>query len=496
MAAAAPGLAVDRPSQDGKRGHAVTNDPSTMTAPLRDIPPVHRFTTDPVVAAYAPLLGPGTVRACVQAVLEREREARANGCRPRSFEQLRSAVLEELARAHSAGLLRVINGTGVLVHTNFGRAPLAAAALREATKMGTGYTNLEYDLVAGARGNRYDRVAAQLCELSGAEAALVVNNCAAAVLLVLDTFARDREVVVSRGELIEIGGGFRLPDVLAKSGARLVEVGTTNKTYLHDYRNAWTERTAIFMRSHPSNYRVVGFTAAVATKDLAALAHELHVLAFEDLGSGALVDLAAFGLEHEPTVAEEVAAGMDVVAVSGDKMLGGPQCGILCGRREVIDRLKRNPLLRALRVDKLTLAALSATLRLYLEPGRLGDIPLYAMLGTPVAALRERAARICATLAGAESRCGLRCEPCDSEATTGGGTLPLSHIPSAGIAVRAAALSPDELARRLRNRRPPLVCRVEETHIIIDLRTVLPEEDAEVAAALHTVTADTGGDAA
>jgi L-seryl-tRNA(Ser) seleniumtransferase len=454
---------------------------------MREIPAVHRFTTDRAVASYDGLLGHATVRSIVQKILDEARAAASAGAAIPTFEVMRNAVLDQLATHELSDLVQVINGTGVLLHTNFGRAPLAQVALENASRLGAGYTNLEYDLEKGTRGSRYERVALQLCELSGAQAALVVNNCAAAVLLVLDTFARDREVVVSRGQLIEIGGGFRLPDVLRKSGAQLVEVGTTNKTYPRDYRTAWSERTAIFMRSHPSNYRIVGFTADVDSKTLATLAKELGVISFEDLGSGAFVNLEDFGLPHEPTVREEIAAGIDIVAVSGDKLCGGPQCGIICGSASLIDALKRNALLRALRVDKLILAALSATLRLYLEPALLLEIPLFAMLKTPVEQLRERARAICdavqSKLGGGNPR-SLKLSVRDTEATTGGGTLPLGLLPSAGVAVRFEAQSPDNIEERLRRHSPPIIGRVEQTAFIIDLRTVQPADDALVVQAL------------
>jgi L-seryl-tRNA(Ser) seleniumtransferase len=453
-----------------------------MKTPLREVPPVHRFTTDPIVAIYDGVLGRGTVRSCVQVVLDEARTVARDGSSIASFEDLRTAVLERLAVAQASGLMRVINGTGVLLHTNFGRAPLASTALARASELGSGYTNLEYDLAAGKRGSRYERVSGQLCELSGAQATLVVNNCAAAVLLVLDTFARDREVVVSRGQLIEIGGGFRLPDVLRKSGAKLVEVGTTNKTYPLDYRNAWTPQTALLMRTHPSNYRIEGFTAEVDAATMASLAKELGVISFEDLGSGALVDLTQFGLPHEPTVAQEIAAGMDIVAVSGDKLLGGPQCGIIFGKADLLDTIKRNPLLRALRVDKLTLGALSATLALYLEPDRLSEIPLFAMLSTSVDTLRQRAAAIC--LALRERKAGLRVEPCATESATGGGTLPTARIPSAGIAISDKDRTPDSIAAQLRKHKPPVIGRIEDAAFIIDLRTVSPDEDQVLVEAL------------
>jgi len=443
---------------------------------MRDIPAVHRFTTDPAIATYAPLIGRGAVRSHIQDVLD---EARSGGGET-AFDALRERVLARLAAAQTQGLVGVINGSGVLLHTNFGRAPLSDAALEAVRELGSGYTNLEYDLESGERGSRYDRVTSLLCEVSGAQAALVVNNCAAAVLLVLDTFARGREVVISRGQLIEIGGGFRLPDVLAKSGAILVEVGTTNKTYVHDYRNAWNPNTALFMRTHPSNFRISGFTADVSAAALGALARELEVISFEDLGSGALVDLTPFGLPAEPTLAEAIAAGFDLVAVSGDKLLGGPQCGIIAGRADLIAALKRNPLLRALRVDKMTLAALGATLASYAQ-GRLTGVPLYAMLALTQDVLLERARRLIETVR--TRRPSLRIAPLRTSATTGGGTLPDVAIPSAGVAVTWEA-GPDPFAARLRRGRPPVVGRIEGDRFIVDLRAVRESELEPLANAI------------
>ena len=443
---------------------------------MRDIPAVHRFTTDPAIATYAPLIGRGAVRSHVQAVLD---EARASADET-AFDALRERVLARLASAQTQGLMRVVNGSGVLLHTNFGRAPLSDAALAAVRDFGAGYTNLEYDVESGERGSRYDRIASLLCDVSGAQGALVVNNCAAAVLLVLDTFARGREVVVSRGQLIEIGGGFRLPEVLAKSGAILVEVGTTNKTYVRDYRNAWNPNTAMFMRTHLSNFRVSGFTAGVSAATLAALARELEVISFEDLGSGALIDLAPFGLPNEPTLSGAIDAGLDLVAVSGDKLLGGPQCGIIAGRADLIATLKRNPLLRALRVDKTTLAALGATLSAYVE-GKLTDVPLYAMLALTQDALLDRAARLSEAVQA--RRPSLRVAPIRTSATTGGGTLPDVDIPSAGVAVIWEAGS-DAFAARLRRGRPPVIGRIEGERFIVDLRTVRESELETLAAAL------------
>ncbi|MDQ6781241.1 MAG: L-seryl-tRNA(Sec) selenium transferase [Candidatus Eremiobacteraeota bacterium] len=453
-----------------------------MRTPQREIPAVHRFTSDPRIAAYDVLLGRERVRACVHKVLDAARTAAVAGEAFAGYDNLRDQVVVELVQAQACGLIRLLNGTGVLLHTNFGRAPLAAAALAAAAELGQGYSNLEYDLTAGERGSRYERVDDQLRQLTGAEQTLVVNNCAAAIMLVLDTFAHEREVVVSRGELIEIGGGFRLPDVLRKSGARLVEVGTTNKTYPSDYRAAVTPHTAMFLRTHPSNFRISGFTAEVGSRELAALARQAGVISVEDLGSGALVDLAPFGLPHEPTVADEVAAGLDLVAFSGDKLLAGPQCGIIAGRSDLVTALKRNPLLRALRVDKLTLAALGATLGLYLQPDRLRDIPLYAMLYASPDALRARARALCDRLSSPSLRV------CETQSATGGGTLPLTRIPSAGIAIDVDGTPALQVAQRLREQRPPLVGRIEDRALIIDLRSIAPEEDPLVLHALSCIS--------
>jgi L-seryl-tRNA(Ser) seleniumtransferase len=452
----------------------------------RGIPAVHRFTADPDLAAFNAVLGRDAVRTTVQRVLD-EARARVDATSALPDEAtLKLHMLGLLATSETAGLLRIINGTGVILHTNFGRAPLAPAALAAMSELGGGYTNLEFDLTAGKRGSRYERVAAQLRELTGAQASLVVNNCAAAVVLVLDTFANGRDVVVSRGQLVEIGGGFRLPDVLRKSGARLVEVGTTNKTYPSDYRDAWSPSTAMFMRTHPSNYRVEGFTAEVSAQALAALAKELDVLSFEDLGSGALIDFAPFGLPHEPTVAQEIAAGMDLVAVSGDKLLGGPQCGVVCGRADLIARMRANPLLRALRTDKTTIAALSATLALYLEPDRLREVPLIAMLTTDGDALFARAAAMCVALNGSGGQTRFR--PIRTAATTGGGTMPSAEIPSAGVAATPHETSPQDFAARLCAHRPPVIGRVQDADFIVDLRTVRDDEDADLCAALLACT--------
>jgi len=381
-----------------------------------------------------------------------------------------------LARESRDGLVPVLNGSGIVLHTNLGRAPLAAEALAAMNAVAGGYSNLEYDLDAGERGSRYARVSTLLRTVSGAEDALVVNNCAAAVLLILDTYARGREVIVARNQLIEIGGGFRLPDVLARSGATLVEVGATNKVYLRDIERALTAQTALLLRSHPSNYRIEGFTADVAPAELAALGKRVGVPTVEDLGTGALVDLAAYGLPHERTVREAVADGIDLVAFSGDKLLGGPQAGIIVGRAAPIARLRANPLLRALRVDKATLAALGATLQLSLREEDRSRIPFYAMIGTPLDVLRSRALALAAKLGAL----GIDARVDPAIGYVGGGSLPLAELPSIALAVRPRTGDANTLAARYRAGSPPLIARSEGDRVAVDLRTIPAERDGEL----------------
>lgn len=442
---------------------------------LRGIPPVHRFLSEPRIAAYEALLGKEHVKGRIAQTLE---AARLAGVAP--FEELCAEVLRKLERSAFDMLVPVINGTGILLHTNLGRAPLAAAAFEAMRSAGSGYSNLEYDVSEGRRGSRYARATSLLQSVTGAEDALVVNNCAAAVLLILDTFAKGREVVVSRNQLIEIGGGFRLPDVLERSGARLVEVGATNKVYLKDYERALTPDTALLLRSHPSNYRITGFTHDVEGKELVALGKRTGIPVVEDLGSGALVDLMEYHLPHERTVQETVAEGIDLVAFSGDKMLGGPQAGIIVGSSVLIARLRTNPLLRALRVDKLTLAALAQTLRLYLSPQTRTQIPFFAMLGASLDELRTRAQRYVDAIPG--------CSIIESSAYVGGGSLPESALPSIAV-----ALSPrggaDAAAQALRRAPTPIVGRIDEGRLLLELRTIFPADDERVIAALQALAA-------
>ncbi|MGH7707897.1 MAG: L-seryl-tRNA(Sec) selenium transferase [Vulcanimicrobiaceae bacterium] len=449
---------------------------------LRDLPAVNGFLAEPRIAGFLASFGSTAVKAAVDGVLEATRRAAlgGGGAIP-PFETLVAAVEGRLLRAQTQGLIEVINATGILLHTNLGRAPLADEALDAMRRIGHGYSNLEFDLDSGARGSRYERLGTLLRATTGADDSLVVNNCAAAILLILDTFAKGREVVVARNQLIEIGGGFRLPDVLARSGATLVEVGATNRVYLRDFERALTAQTALLLRSHPSNYRIDGFTAEVAGADLAALARRAGVPSVEDLGGGVLVDLETYGLPHERTVQEAVADGIDLIAFSGDKLLGGLQAGIIVGKRARIARMRANPLLRALRVDKTTIAGLAATLQLYLSADGIARIPFYAMLGASIASLRERAERLCASIEFPAARLTV----VETAGRAGGGSLPVTAIPSIGLAIEAVPRNPNAIAAALRAHRPPVIARALDRSVVLDLRTVPPDRDAELAASIR-----------
>ncbi len=390
-----------------------------------------------------------------------------------------AAGVEESLRVCATPSLRaVINGTGVILHTNLGRAPLADSALDAMASVARGYANLEYDLDSGSRGSRYDHCTALLRELTGASAALVSNNGAAALVLALRTIAFGRTVLVSRGELVEIGGGFRIPEILESSGAVLIEVGSTNRTRLEDYRvAAGTSDPAMFLKVHRSNFRITGFTEEASLEELAGLGAELGVPVVHDLGSGLLVDPEHLGLPAEPRPTESLAAGADIVAFSGDKLLGGPQAGILLGRAEWIAEMRKNPLCRAIRVDKTTLAGLEATLQLYRDPGTaLREIPVLAMLSASPQDLRDRADTLVTNL----SSIGITSEAMEMSSVVGGGTFPGVELESCGLRVQPREDGPDPLASRLRGAAVPLVGRVEDGSFWVDLRTVLPWQDSVV----------------
>lgn len=393
------------------------------------------------------------------------------------------AVRQELLQRTRPSLVGVINATGIILHTNLGRAPLASEAFAAIKAAAQGYCNLEIDLEEGGRGSRYSHVEEILCRLTGAEAAIVVNNCAAAVLLSLTALAKGSEVVVSRGELIEIGGSFRMPDVIAQSGARMVEVGTTNKTRITDYENAINEHTRVILKSHSSNYRIIGFCAAAQRNELAGLANEKGLTFMEDLGSGTLVDLRRYGLPHEPTVQECLRAGAHVLTFSGDKLLGGPQAGLIVGRQKEIAELKKHALLRAMRIDKLSLAALEATLRLYELPTPPEQhIPVLRMLAANKAAIGRRTRRLAKAL---RTMPEVTCRIEDDVSLAGGGSLPEAELPTQVLAIRVSGYSASRLSTKLRCGNPALVGRIVDDSFVIDLRTVTPAEAREIPALIH-----------
>jgi L-seryl-tRNA(Ser) seleniumtransferase len=392
-------------------------------------------------------------------------------------------IVAALTRSGVFSLVPVINATGVVLHTNLGRALLSPLAQERLREVASAYSNLEMDVSRKERGSRYSHVEGLLRRLSGAEAALVVNNCASAVLLALESLARGKEVIVSRGELIEIGGEFRIPDILRRSGAVLREVGATNRTHLKDYVNAIGPETGMILKVHTSNYRVVGFTAAVSSRELAELGRARGITVMEDLGSGCFVDLTRYGFPYEPTVPEVVASGVDLVSFSGDKLLGGPQAGIVVGRAELMERLAGNPLNRALRIDKFTIAALEATLYAYEAGTALDTIPTLRMLTEPLASIRRRALRVLARTS-AETCCALGATIVEASSQVGGGALPTVELPSAVIALGTPKRPAVALDEALRTGHPAVLGRLLDDRLLLDCRTILPTDVPALAARL------------
>jgi len=412
----------------------------------------------------------------IRAVVESARRSPEHA--PREASEWTRAIADELGSRERAQLGAVINATGVVLHTNLGRAPLARAALDAIRETASGFSNLEYDLEHGQRGSRYDHCRSLVRELTGAEDAIVVNNCAAALVLALDQLAGGREAIVSRGELIEIGGSFRIPDIMAKSGARLVEVGTTNRTHLADYAGAIGPRTGAIVKVHRSNFVIDGFVTSVETAPLAKLATEHGLPLLHDLGSGLLWPLDAIGLSGEPTAKEVIRDGASLVLMSGDKLLGGPQAGIIAGRGDVVAAIAKNPLTRALRVDKLTLAALQATLTLHLDPSvALREVPVLAMLAATTDALAARGRVIAERLRAA----GISSAIAETEASVGGGAFPTASLPSIALAF---SVEPIALEERLRRGKLPVIARIMDGRLLLDLRSVLPEQDGQLTEAI------------
>lgn len=457
--------------------------PSPLQQALRKIPKVDDLLSRPEMGNLLKAHPRSVVVEAIRGALNRLREnlLQRGGTFPPdeslfTFDALYPRFLKEIERQVQPRLRRVINATGVVIHTNLGRSPLHPSALRHLLDVSEAYSNLEYDLDRGERGSRYDHVEETLCRLTGAESAMVVNNNAAAVLLVLNTLAEGKEVIVSRGELVEIGGAFRIPDVMRRSGALLREVGTTNRTYLQDYEKAIGSQTAMLLKVHTSNFRVLGFTSDVSLSDLAQLGRKYDLPVMEDLGSGCLVDLAPYGMEKEPTVQEAVKTGVDVVAFSGDKLLGGPQAGMILGNKQVLDSVKLNPLTRALRIDKLTLAALESTLLLYFDEKKaMEELPTLRMLTLDRGTLRRRARRLLRPFARMDKR-GIEWALREDVSQVGGGSLPLQDLPTFVVALRPVGCPVNALEERLRKGDPPIVARISKDELILDMRTVSDEE--------------------
>ncbi len=430
----------------------------------------------------------GAIRTVIEAQRRRIREGNGTLTEAELTDAaIMDRVKETVRLTMRPNLRRVVNATGIVVHTNLGRSPLAREAVENMVTVAAGYSNLEYDLAQGTRGSRYAAVQDLLCEITGAEAAMVVNNNAGAVLVSLESLARNRQVIVSRGELVEIGGSFRIPDVMAKSNAVLREVGTTNRTHLRDYESAIVPETGLLLKVHCSNYSIVGFTRQVSLKELVGLgaAHNLPVM--EDLGSGTFIDFSRYGLLKEPTVQASVASGADVVTFSGDKLLGGPQAGIIVGKKSFVERIRQNPITRALRIDKLTLAALESTLRLYRDEERaVAEIPTLRMLTETESAVAARAAVLAQALAGlSASRLAIDLVRLPSKA--GGGALPLLELPSRCLRIRVDGLSANALELRLRGGDPPIIGRIEDDAFVMDVRTLQNDEFPLIESALASI---------
>ena len=441
------------------------------------IPGVDRVLNERAIQTLSKRCGMSVLTDMIRRAIDRVRGMMRDGeavgaSREALTEWIVEDVERELAEQFAPNLRRVVNATGVILHTNLGRAPLPDVAVKHIADIAGSYSNLELDLETGQRGSRTKLVEELLCELTGAEAAAIANNNAAAVLLTLNTLAGGKEAVVSRGQLVEIGGSFRIPDIMSRSGAQLVEAGTTNRTHLSDYEAALSEDTGVMLAVHPSNYKVMGFTAEVALEDMVVLGRQRGVPVAHDLGGGVLVNLRDYGLPYEPLVSDSISAGADVVMFSGDKVLGGPQCGIIVGTRDVVEQVRKNPLMRALRCGKLTYAALEATLKLFLNPEALvREHPTLRMLTESVGMLERRGQRLLQMIGELE---GFTCELVDSQAQTGSGALPLENIPSVAVAISGGDIL--SLSNRLRRYDPPVVGYVRDDRLFLDLRTIRDDE--------------------
>lgn len=457
-----------------------------MQTQLRQLPSVDKLLHSEQLAPLTEVHGHALVADAIRAELNLARQQVMAGQPAQSAERLVEATLTRLSVEVRPSLQPVINATGVIIHTNLGRALLSQRAQQAMLQAASAYSNLEYDLEAGTRGSRYTHAADLLCRLTGAEAAVVVNNNAGAVILALTALASGQEVIISRSQLVEIGGGFRIPEIMVQSGAQLVEVGTTNRTYRRDFEQAINPgRTGLLLRVHHSNYQITGFTAQPTLAELAELARSRGLPLMEDLGSGTLLDTRPFGLAHEPIIQESLGAGVDLVTASGDKLLGGPQAGLILGRAALIEPIKKHPLIRALRVDKITLAALQATLLAYLEGKATTEIPVWRMIAVDLNTLTRRVQNWRRALRSDPRLASLPLQIVDSASTVGGGSLPGQTLPSKALALTVPAV--DDLAAYLRRANPPVIARVDNGQLLLDPRTVLPEQDKVLIAGLKHV---------
>jgi L-seryl-tRNA(Ser) seleniumtransferase len=455
-------------------------------AQLRQLPSVDKLLQSDQLTVLAQMHGRALVVEAVRTELDQARRRILAGEPVLSADTLTQAAIARLSTEVQPSLQAVINATGVIIHTNLGRALLSQRAQQAMLQAASAYSNLEYNLETGVRGSRYSHAADLLCRLTGAEAAVVVNNNAGAVILALTALAKDKEVIISRSQLVEIGGGFRIPEIMGQSGAYLVEVGTTNRTYVRDFEQAIDPaRIGLLLSVHYSNYQITGFTTQPDLAELAKLAHRYQIPLLEDLGSGTLLDTASFGLAHEPTIQESLAAGVDLVTASGDKLLGGPQAGLILGRAALIEKLKKHPLIRTLRVDKITLAALQATLLAYLEDKATSEIPIWRMISADVKSLARRAHKWRRALRSIPPLAHLSISVVDSTSAVGGGSLPGQTLPTKALALTVPSV--DLLAEKLRHTNPPVIARIDHNQLLLDPRTVLPEQDKALIAALKQV---------
>jgi L-seryl-tRNA(Ser) seleniumtransferase len=469
----------------------MSDSPASNSTRLRAIPSVDQLLRTDSAAKLKTVVGMARLTDVAREVIDQMRvEIKTSAAIFQDKDSLLADAGERLEQAieadASARLRRVINATGVIIHTNLGRAPLSMAA-RRAVAEAAGYCTLEYDVESGNRGKRGSRVEELLTQLTGAEDALVVNNCASAALLVMTVLAREGETIISRGELVEIGGDFRVPDVMANSGTRMVEVGSTNRTRLDDYHRAINERTRLIMRVHPSNYRIIGFTSAPSISELVSLAHDKGLFVYEDAGSGVVTDLSGYGLKDEPLIRDSIAAGVDVVTFSGDKLLGASQAGLIVGRRDIVVRLRKHSLYRALRADKLCLAALEATLEAH-RRSAIDEIPTLRMLSLSKSTLGVRARNLVDQLESTSESADIEGSVIAGESAVGGGSAPNVHPETTLIAIKHRSLGANAIGERLRRWSPPIIARIADGLVLIDLRTVDPSEERELLQALLSLT--------